>query len=231
MAWFEVTGKGKDSGRKRQRRYTADDEEDVRRVAIKDGTVPETISPIESTAFVSSVAGVSFKNSNNTRRQRIVRESHLGEAVLLEHEDGNRHDANAIRVLRANGEQLGYLPREDAAMVMSFRSPARGCDYSATIVDSGLTESEDAIRWIKLFVVLALEFAPSDRVAEKCRRVIVDEKLSVRPETVIPSLALKSKPRPNYVRSKGAAKAKPKSSGCLLIILSVALLCVAAAAI
>src|SRR5262249_41249517 len=35
--------------------------------------------------------------------------------VVLEREPGNRHDVNAILILNEGGDELGYVPREDAA--------------------------------------------------------------------------------------------------------------------
>ena len=39
----------------------------------------------------------------------------VGEGVVLEREPDNRHDANAILILNSAGDELGYVPREDAA--------------------------------------------------------------------------------------------------------------------
>jgi hypothetical protein len=66
-----------------------------------------------------------------------VREIRLGVTILLvlEHEPDNPYDINAIRVLRQNGEQIGYLEREFAGEVVS-RS-AKGRRYHAVIAGIG----------------------------------------------------------------------------------------------
>ena len=118
MAIYKVIGRGVKTNRKRTREYVTDTEAEARALAEKDETTPETVELLLACPLDTDIAGVGHKNANNTSRQRIVSESKLGELLILEHEKGNRHDANAIRVLRQNGEQLGYLPREIAYEVM-----------------------------------------------------------------------------------------------------------------
>ena len=60
--------------------------------------------------FFTKVVGVSHNNEDGTSRQAIVRCCREGESLLLQREPNNQFDANAVRVLRQNGEQLGYLP-------------------------------------------------------------------------------------------------------------------------
>jgi len=57
-----------------------------------------------------------------------------GESLILKREPMNRYDANAVAVLRGNGEQIGYLSRDDA-------------EWVARIMDDG-DEVEAGIKWI-----------------------------------------------------------------------------------
>ncbi|QEX18527.1 hypothetical protein FRZ44_38340 [Hypericibacter terrae] len=62
--------------------------------------------------FLSPVVGESFRNPDGTARQDILTRCRIGEDAILEPEPGNRHDSEAVKVLRAaTGEQIGYLPR------------------------------------------------------------------------------------------------------------------------
>lgn len=61
------------------------------------------------THWYTKVAGVTHPNDDGSDRQTILRRCRPGEQVDLEHEEDNPYDPNAVRVLRENGEQLGYL--------------------------------------------------------------------------------------------------------------------------
>lgn len=63
--------------------------------------------------FYSKVVGVSHKNTDGTRRQKLVSQCEAGEMLKLVREPDNPHDPNAIAVYSASG-QLGYLSAEVA---------------------------------------------------------------------------------------------------------------------
>ena len=63
----------------------------------------------------TKVAGVTFEG-----RQRVVASLQVGEPVVLTREPENRYDANAIRVERVDGAQIGYIPREIAGRIAPF---------------------------------------------------------------------------------------------------------------
>lgn len=50
-------------------------------------------------------------------RQDAIRRCREGHRVVLKREPENPHDANAVAVLRENGEQIGYLSRDNAEWV------------------------------------------------------------------------------------------------------------------
>jgi hypothetical protein len=56
-------------------------------------------------SFFTTVAGVTFEG-----RQRIVARCSVGERLILVRDPGNRYDNGAIKVMRLNGEQLGFVP-------------------------------------------------------------------------------------------------------------------------
>ena len=61
----------------------------------------------ESRSFFTTVAGVTFEG-----RQRIVAQCSVGERLILVREPHNPHDKGAIKVMRLNGEQLGFIPAQ-----------------------------------------------------------------------------------------------------------------------
>jgi hypothetical protein len=65
-----------------------------------------------------------------------------GDAIVLEREPDNPHDRNAIIVLTAGGDELGYVPRDDAKQMAPLMD--EGCFVDAEITRL-LTETRDGI--------------------------------------------------------------------------------------
>ena len=65
-------------------------------------------------SFFTKIAGVTFRNPDGSSRQRIIKECRVGEALLLIREPDNPIDKFAVKVVRGNGQQLGYLGRNIA---------------------------------------------------------------------------------------------------------------------
>lgn len=94
-----------------------------------DSAVPDTRT--HGRIITTKVVGVTFEN-----RQEVVARLQMGDRVWLEREPFNAYDTNAIRVLRNNGEQIGYINRHLAhsiAPVMDrLNIPIRGKVYLLT---------------------------------------------------------------------------------------------------
>ena len=95
----------------------------------------EELEAIDRRTYVNhrstNLAGVSHINGDGTNRQRIIARCSAGEVLVLTHEVDNPADPNAIAVFRQNGEQLGYLNREEAEDVL--RHSRDGWQYVAVI--------------------------------------------------------------------------------------------------
>ena len=79
---------------------------------------PETLVAEGATAprsFFTKIVGVTHRNKDRTSRQRLIAQCCVGEELILEREPDNPVDTNAIKVLRATGQQLGYIRAEVAA--------------------------------------------------------------------------------------------------------------------
>lgn len=81
--------------------------------------------------FFARVAGGRDHNADGSARQAIIRRCRVGEPLTLVHEPDHPSDVNAIRVLRLNGEQLGYLEPAFAGEVVARR--AKGATFHAAI--------------------------------------------------------------------------------------------------
>jgi hypothetical protein len=58
-------------------------------------------------SFFTKVAGVSHEG-----RQQIVARCSVGESIVLVRDPDNAFDKGAIKILRSNGEQLGFIPHD-----------------------------------------------------------------------------------------------------------------------
>jgi len=81
--------------------------------------------------FFARVAGGRDHNADGSARQAIIRRCRVGELLTLVHEPDHPSDVNAIRVLRLNGEQLGYLEPAFAGEVVARR--AKGANFHAAV--------------------------------------------------------------------------------------------------
>jgi hypothetical protein len=64
--------------------------------------------------FFASVAGESYPNRDGTHRQSIIAGCSVGESIILEAEPDNPVEENAVRTLRRDGRQIGYLEHATA---------------------------------------------------------------------------------------------------------------------
>jgi hypothetical protein len=71
----------------------------------------ERARPIHRGDFIVAGAG------RSAERRAACEGLQAGERVVLEREPDNRHDANAILILNTVGDELGYVPREDAGVM------------------------------------------------------------------------------------------------------------------
>jgi hypothetical protein len=123
--------------------------------------------------FFMNVVGESFRNDDGTSRQKIIPRCRVGELLRLEHEPDNPHDSNAIRVLRRDGGQIGYLPRDFAAEVVSRR--AKGLNYHAVVAGVGRARGGRRLYGVSLLVVVEDVGAAADVIRAYAARVLADD--------------------------------------------------------
>jgi len=119
--------------------------------------------------FFGQVAGESHRNDDGSDRQAIIPRCRVGELLVLEQEPDNPHDINAIRVLRQNGEQIGYLEREFAGQVVS-RS-AKGVKFHAAIAGIGRPR-RSAPYGVALLIIVDDDGASDAEVVAHAREVL-----------------------------------------------------------
>jgi hypothetical protein len=76
---------------------------------------PKDFATLAGSSFFTKIVGVTHPNKDGKSRQRLIAKCRVGETLVLVREPDNPVDSNAIRVVRLNGEQLGYIPAHVAA--------------------------------------------------------------------------------------------------------------------
>ena len=68
--------------------------------------------------YTIGIVGESRSNSDGKSRQTIIKnDCRPGEVLILEREPKNKYDPNAVALCRVNGDQIGYIDRENAVWV------------------------------------------------------------------------------------------------------------------
>jgi hypothetical protein len=111
----------------------------------------------EKRNWLVAVVGESFNNDDGTSRQAIIARCRQGEPMQLIREPDNKYDEDAIKVCRANGEQIGYIGRDDNyrfaedldrghrfIVEIAFINPASGKKKNAGVVLRVAVPDEEA---------------------------------------------------------------------------------------
>lgn len=76
-----------------------------------------------------SVVGESHKNTDGTERQKIIaQQCVVGAYVKLIREPRNPYDKNAVAIHTSDGNQIGYLSRDDAVAIAKRLDKAESYD-------------------------------------------------------------------------------------------------------
>lgn len=75
--------------------------------------------------------GVKLVGITMANRKKYISDLIVGEEVILERENDNKYDSNAIKVLNLNGNQLGYISKQWASMLS--KKMDLGMKYTAHI--------------------------------------------------------------------------------------------------
>jgi hypothetical protein len=125
---------------------------------------PREVSSSGNRVFYMQVHGIKFENEDGTSRQKIIKDCHEGEELVLVPEPDNRFDSDAVKVCRENGEQLGYWPADHRMA----RDLANGWTYRVTIDEIYPFEEDRRKHGVKLRVeVLTMSRVTEARNQEK----------------------------------------------------------------
>ncbi len=85
---------------------------------------------------IVSIAGISFANTDGRARREVLEECENGELLFLEPDPMNEYDENAVKVVRQNGDQLGFVPASLSPEV--YELAEKGYGPNAILIDKGV---------------------------------------------------------------------------------------------
>lgn len=231
MPLYRIEGVGKESGRKRKPiEIQAKDEKNARATARRKHEIePKHIQLISVKHYETQVAGGSFVNKDGSSRQKIIHECGPGEKLRLEHEQGNRHDKHATKILRTNGQQVGYVPKETAGEIYDSFFKDSECRLIGIVRNTQPYENDPTRLHLNILILVVLEQTTPAEI--KC---YLEENQVNCPADIIESLvpyvslpAIKQNQvesdRPHFIVTT-TSKKRPRKSGCFgVIILTMAI--------
>lgn len=172
--------------------------------------------------YETYLAGVRHKNQDGSSRQRLIQKLEVGDCLILEHESDNQFDKNAIRVLRSDHRQVGYLPRDIAADVHS--KAKRGYDFACFVWGEGFAGDERTTsHFIDLLLVESPPGTSRRKVLDYFRRHNLPD-LDEAARTL--KRAAPAPKRPARQSTKRSRRSTKRSRGCLGTAIMAAIIAV-----
>jgi HIRAN domain len=222
MPFYQIEGRGEESGRKwKPRQYFAANESSALRQAKKDGLKVDSVTLMSVFGCLTTVAGCSHKNSDNSDRQKILKKCSPYDSLILEHEIGNKHDKHAIKIMRVNGEQLGYVPQEIAQCIIDGYWKESGCNYCA--INLGIESMGDDTDFLTTRIVILVAFSTlsAEKLNHGTEQELSRHGIILPSQEIIAWQKLKGIERAVQQRSKPAGRMN-NNSGCLGVVVFAA---------
>lgn len=103
--------------------------------------------------YYTRVSGVTYPNADGSDRQSLVARCRAGERIRLVREPDNPHDRFAVKVLRWDGKQVGYLPSQGVRTDVPWCvGPGMDAGYRYIVRVAGVSEVEDQVYGMSLQV-------------------------------------------------------------------------------
>jgi hypothetical protein len=171
--------------------------------------------------FYTKVAGISHLNDDGSDRQNIARKCRPWESLNLVHDESNPHDHNAIKVMRENGEQLGYLSSDLAAEVVE--KTRAGYSYGVYVKEITGGKGQKRNCGINLLVVVASHAVTSQQAADYINSVDDEE---LRAMGVYAAGACATRPENSASTGIASRQRSRQSAGCAMVLtLLISLVC------
>jgi hypothetical protein len=174
--------------------------------------------------FYSKVAGVTHINADGSIRQEILGRCGRMEPLALQHDSQNSHDRNAIKVLRSNGEQLGFLAADLARTVAEqMRERQILAAYLTTVTGGG-----DHYYGANLLIVVGWPGTRPDEIQSYVEQLTASDMNLFLSSLAGPERTMDSASLEEILASERPPRDwKPPQTGCALVLLTF----IAAAAI
>jgi len=96
---------------------------------------------METNRFHTAIAGVTHDNDDGSSRQEILRKCTIGERLILEHFPLTDHP-NAVKILKTNGEMLGWIRSYVAEGIVEFLNSGGTVRAVITELTGGTTDKK-----------------------------------------------------------------------------------------
>jgi hypothetical protein len=158
---------------------------------VKKRPAPTSGNQIRIQHVFAKVAGVTFPNDDGSERQSVLKNCRVDEPLVLQHDPKNAFSKFATKVMRVDGQQLGYMPEYLAERM--FRELKLGYKASAMLKDLTGGTPDRPTRGANFIVFF---FLPDVSGVELTQYVIAAEsiKTSAINYSVPPPLVAKKKP-------------------------------------
>ena len=103
---------------------------------------------ISGKSFNSKVVGVTKRNAERKSRQTIIKDCRVGELLELLREPDNEFDANAVKVCRRNGQQIGYLNSNVARTIAPLLDEGETVHVCITDLTGGTADRRTRTVWV-----------------------------------------------------------------------------------
>jgi hypothetical protein len=129
---------------------------------------PPAEPPIDH--FFTKVAGVTFPNADGSSRQRIIRKLSLYEQLILDTEPDNPKDPFAVRILRKNGQQVGYMWSKYGRQLHDHKAANRFYEVFVIQLTGGTDDKPE--RGVNLLVVHHEHDLPASQVQRYIKKLL-----------------------------------------------------------
>jgi HIRAN domain len=137
--------------------------------------------------YFTKVAGISHDNSDRTSRQMIIGKCGKHEPLQLIPDPENRHDPDAIKVSRSNGEQIGFIAAGENSRMKRERP---GTSHHAFIAEmTGGVQGKSTLG-VNLLVIVCDTPAKDEKIQEYIRDFVAERTTRVLWSRVVIALAI-----------------------------------------
>lgn len=102
--------------------------------------------------------------------QPACRNAVVGDFIWLIYDDKNEYDVYAIKIIKSNGDVLGYIPREESEEIYNLLK-LKNVYYCAKVAQIEINKESEFLPWIFLYISknkMELPFTQEEKFPFEC---------------------------------------------------------------